>query len=1114
MPSGPNGVNFIDRGPHKMEHPGSISQKEAWNNFLSFPAISYVAPRQATAQHTGHQHDAPCVHECYWNTELLDKWKDCYRVDGDAACEKKGVSSINYGSLLLLASHASKILIQKLSLKHTANGNVGDTINHNDNSIKIGLAIPEGPFLPLFVLVVHALNVAVGDGFFRVVDPLTSVRCSEKNTRCSAVVLIPMETEEAPERLRHILADADPNVILVAPGRDTENLIEILGSNPSPSIQLMDYSLIVREALSLIENQSESGDMILNRLYPSGIRDVSIDSLRYPHGIPGYCWDVARLVAWGSQRLCDITGDNNGEYNFSASIKEMNDARHIMSHVVYTSGTTGKPKGCVSSLQSLQHYIRAKNQAHDISSKSTVLLASAITFDPCFSDVLATFVANATLAVAPRDRLYGHDDDIGHGSERCGDNKIRFRGLTRLLRQLEVTHVLCTPTLWAAVEGDPPQNVPSLEVVALGGEPIPKAMRARWARCQNLSSSDALECWDREYPRLFATYGVTEACVYQTCGEVVQVNGTNMQIGSTQGQSVGQPLLGSKVQICRPLSHDSPNTSFVPEALQSAKGDTDPVIGEVVLSGAQVDSLSSYLNLPELTKSVFIHRNSAPNSTQEDEFFYRTGDLGYVNTITNNLHILGRIKGDGMIKLNGVRIELAEIESALIDDDVNETKAGGLVIDCMATTTAASPSGDTESSDSMHKQLIAYCIVSPLCLSELRIVPEQLKTGLIIPPGPLLTALRARCDRKVRKGCTPSFFVLIDRLPLSPTGKRDRSRLPSLENCQLMGCNDGDGETLWRFGTAGPIVADKVCECLNLQPCQRALVTRGSNFFALGGDSLAATRVTRGLYALHHGVLNSRNIGGETGTLDGPFAAKYLLQSPTLGDYVKFLHTHSAFEKHRSQRDVNTENFEEHPPETSPTDSVEYHKNVLYDGLIEAISLGLTCVAISLLDLGVDPNISSMGGKLRLGKVKDRNQQRALFHANPLHLACVRGEPLLVKRLLAAGCRSNIPDAQGYFPIHLACSRIEDHSTVPKDQDYTITSNQDDINRLEVVKMLLEKTPISIKDANKQTILHSAARSGHCRLLRYIMREWRIASETVGIKFKSHNNAPDKIFDW
>jgi ankyrin repeat protein len=57
-------------------------------------------------------------------------------------------------------------------------------------------------------------------------------------------------------------------------------------------------------------------------------------------------------------------------------------------------------------------------------------------------------------------------------------------------------------------------------------------------------------------------------------------------------------------------------------------------------------------------------------------------------------------------------------------------------------------------------------------------------------------------------------------------------------------------------------------------------------------------------------------------------------------------------------------------------------------------------------------------------------------------------------------------------------------------------------------------TPIAIKDGNKQTILHSAARSGHIKLLRFIMSEWRKASDAPnGIKFKSHGNS-GSIFDW
>jgi acyl-CoA synthetase (AMP-forming)/AMP-acid ligase II len=490
---------------------------------------------------------------------------------------------------------------------------------------------------------------------------------------------------------------------------------------------------------------------------------------------------------------------------------------------------SGKPKGCVSSLQSLQHYIRAKNIAHNIErGKSTVLLASAITFDPCFSDVLATFVANATLAIASRDRLYGHSDDGEDVMEHDNITKITYRGLTKLLCLLEVTHVLCTPTLWATVEGDPPENVPSLRVVALGGEPIPKSMRARWARCQLSTNNSKQSCCDREYPRLFATYGVTEACVYQTCGEVFQINDTAPAVGKSPGQSVGQPLLGSQVHICRPLSDDSQDKTSSFELLSNSG--TDAVIGEVVLSGAQLDGLSSYLNLPTLTNQVFFELTSGSNNV--DSFYYRTGDIGCIDTASNNLHVMGRIKGDGMVKINGVRIELAEIESALIDDSSDERKGGGLVIDCMANTTS-------NTIESTNKQLVAYCILSPICTHELSLNPEQLKNGIIVQEGPLLAVLRTRCDKRVRKGCTPAYFILIDRLPLSATGKRNRSGLPSLETCILMGYKDsGVDESLWNCGVGGPIVAEKVCECLNLP--QRALVTTRSNFFSLGGDSLSA----------------------------------------------------------------------------------------------------------------------------------------------------------------------------------------------------------------------------------------------------------------------------------
>lgn len=103
---------------------------------------------------------------------------------------------------------------------------------------------------------------------------------------------------------------------------------------------------------------------------------------------------------------------------------------------------------------------------------------------------------------------------------------------------------------------------------------------------------------------------------------------------------------------------------------------------------------------------------------------------------------------------------------------------------------------------------------------------------------------------------------------------------------------------------------------------------------------------------------------------------------------------------------------------------------------------------------------------------------------------------------LASGCKANCPDASGMFPIHLACSRLDNGG-----------GQDEDLNRLECVKLLLEAgAPLTIKDASKCTILHSAARSGHNELLRYILAQWKIAAETEGISFKTKNSR--SAFDW
>jgi len=278
-----------------------------WEAFLQSSAILYP-------NHGDHY---------YWDAGLLAKWQHLYP---DNRTRKNETSSVNYGSLLLMSSYAASILYNKMS-----KGNDDTSRKHGT---RIGLAIPEGPFLPLFVLVVHSLNISGSESF----HPNNTPNPGNKD-----VVLIPMETDDAPDRLRHILADSDPDFVLVAPGKDTQSLMNNI--DQGASIEFIDYTLIVQEALELMAEQCERSHSNIERLYPPTVKNVTIDCLRYPRAISGNFWDVARLVALGFQRLIMAPDVPDAEYFAAMSVNLLHDStadRDIISHIVYTSGTTGK----------------------------------------------------------------------------------------------------------------------------------------------------------------------------------------------------------------------------------------------------------------------------------------------------------------------------------------------------------------------------------------------------------------------------------------------------------------------------------------------------------------------------------------------------------------------------------------------------------------------------------------------------------------------------------------------------------------------------------------------------------------------------------------------------
>jgi hypothetical protein len=244
----------------------------------------------------------------------------------------------------------------------------------------------------------------------------------------------------------------------------------------------------------------------------------------------------------------------------------------------------------------------------------------------------------------------------------------------------------------------------------------------------------------------------------------------------------------------------------------------------------------------------------------------------------------------------------------------------------------------------------------------------------------------------------------------------------------------------------------------------------------LGGDSLTATRLVRALHARYHNVHDSRFLGGTYGILDGPFAVRHFYSSKNLGEYVDWLDSQGICDS----CDRNATEIPVFVSDDSESLTASEKNGIeLYEALLQSTSLRYINLAMALLDVGADPNMKESEG--RIGKISDRNVRKKLFRSSPLHLACLYGEPRLVKELLKKGARYNVPNASSFFPIHLAAGG-----------DYHRTSTtHDDEQRLVCVQLLLKAgCPVQIRDGSKQTIVHAATRGGFVKTLDFILQRW------------------------
>ncbi|NIO86756.1 MAG: AMP-binding protein, partial [Candidatus Aminicenantes bacterium] len=215
------------------------------------------------------------------------------------------------------------------------------------------------------------------------------------------------------------------------------------------------------------------------------------------------------------------------------------------------------------------------------------------------------------------------------------------------------------------------------------------------------------------------------------------------------------------------------------------------VAGELVIGGMQLGR--GYLNRPELTaeKFVFIfYRSYRFYRTYGSKTIYKTGDLARW-LADRNLEFLGRL--DHQVKVRGFRVELGEIESRLLNHDQ--------IKDCVVVAGAEERGG---------RYLCAYMVSS-----------QEVE----------ISELRGYLGRDLPDYMIPSYFVFLDRIPLTSNRKVDRRALP------LPGLKAGDN-----YIGPGSLREEKLVEIWSeVLGIGRDMISIESNFFELGGHSLTAT---------------------------------------------------------------------------------------------------------------------------------------------------------------------------------------------------------------------------------------------------------------------------------
>jgi amino acid adenylation domain-containing protein len=408
-----------------------------------------------------------------------------------------------------------------------------------------------------------------------------------------------------------------------------------------------------------------------------------------------------------------------------------------LAYVIYTSGSTGVPKGVAVEHGQVARLFDAVQQRVPVSETDVWSWFHSVAFDFSVWEIWGALASGGRLVVVSgadaRDPAAFLSVVRRSGTTILSQTPSAFHGLLAIL--------------------DREHQDWSVRTVVLGGEAVSVAALA-----------SLFQGPPGGRPRLYNLYGITETTVHATVKEL-----TSHDLHAGVRSPIGTPLEDLRLAV-----------------MDSARRRVPPgEQGELWVGGAGV--ARGYIGRPELTADRFVTGLLPEYGHMR---WYRSGDLAR-ELPSGEFEYIGRI--DRQVKLRGFRVELGEVEAALVGHP--EVAAAAVEL--------------------RGERLIAYLVAARQAVPNLDEIREWLASRL---PGYMI----------------PSSFISLDALPLTANGKIDRAALgrePGVPLPRRAAAHDPQ------------TAAESALQAIWSRVLGTTTIGRDDSFFAIGGDSMLALHV-------------------------------------------------------------------------------------------------------------------------------------------------------------------------------------------------------------------------------------------------------------------------------